>query len=120
MPRTPASKGKALAPEPTAEGRETTPENADAVDAANEDVPMRPAPRKNLPHIDEDACHCYESSFPKGKLPPPPDLLRRELEESERPKPKHGKDGVDKAMEILDDYYEGVPLRNPNVDHGGE
>lgn len=87
----------------------------------NEDLPVKPAPRRRMPKIhDEDGCHCYDSSFPKGKLPPPPILLARELEESERPKPKTGKDGLDKAMEILDEYYEGVPLRDPKYDQSRE
>jgi hypothetical protein len=124
--RTMPRKKAPLAPEPTEEGRIT--DTADAVDAANEDVPIRPAPKKNLPRFkqghdndnDAEGCHCYDSSFPKGTLPPPPNLRPRELEESEIAKPKKGKDGVDLAMETLDEYYEGVPLRNPNVDHGGE
>jgi hypothetical protein len=116
MPR----KKAPLAPEPTEGITDTT------VDATNEDVPMRPAPK--LPRFkqghdndnDAEGCHCYDSSFPKGTLPPPPNLRPRELEEDEITKPKKGKDGVDLAMETLDEYYEGVPLRNPNVDHGGE
>jgi hypothetical protein len=94
----------------------------------NEDVPVKPLPKRNIPRMhdshrndkDAEGCHCYDSSYPKGKLPPPPILRARELEDSEIPKPKTGKDGVDKAMEILDQYYEDVPLRNPRVDHGGE
>lgn len=94
----------------------------------NEDVAIKPAPKRNIPRFheshpsdkDAEGCHCYDSTFPKGKLPPPPILQRRELEDDQLPKPKHGKDGIDKAMEILDQYYEGTPLRDPNVDHGGE
>lgn len=105
---------------------ETAPETGK--EEVNEDVPIRPAPRRNIPRMhsdhkndkDAEGCHCYDSSYPKGKLPPPPILRARELEDSEIPKPKTGKDGVDKAMEILDQYYEDVPLRNPRVDHGGE
>ncbi len=125
---TPAEKGAPLAPEPTAEDREVEGESASAVIEANEDMPMRPAPQRNKPRLqhghntDQDAegCHCYDSSFPRGKLPPPPILQARELEEDQKPKPKTGKDGIDRAMEILDEYYEGTPLRDPNVDHGGE
>lgn len=96
----------------------------------NEDVAHKPAPRRNIPKQrhsgrdshdhNEDACRCYDSPYPKGKLPPPPVLLARELEESERPKPKTGKDGFDKAMEMLDEYYEDVPVRDPRFDQTRE
>jgi hypothetical protein len=103
-------------------------EAQDSIEEINEDVAIKAPPKRNIPRFpethksdkDAEGCHCYDSSFPKGKLPPPPILQRRELEDAEMPKPKQGKDGIDKAMEILDQYYEGTPLRDPNVDHGGE
>jgi hypothetical protein len=32
-------------------------------------------------------------------------------------KEKHRKDGMDKALDIIDEYYEGVPKPNPNFQH---
>jgi hypothetical protein len=99
------------------------PEGENTTEEMNEDAFVPPPSKKKLPHAhpsdkDAEGCHCYDSTFPKGKLPPPPILKKLDVEEE--PKPKHGKDGIDKAMEIIDEYYEGTPLRNPNVDHGGE
>jgi hypothetical protein len=79
---------------------------------------------------DEEGCHCYDSSYPKGQLPPPPvftkldippELLEAEKKQAEKHATKGAqKDGIDKAMEILDAYYEETPRRNPHIDHGGE
>jgi len=87
---------------------------------------------------DEEGCHCYDGTYPAGPLPPPPILKKIEHEDDEekseekkdeekkdekgkkKGKGGNGKDGIDKAMQILDEYYEGVPLRNPKFDHGGE
>jgi len=67
---------------------------------------------------DEEGCHCYDGTFPKGKMPPPPIL--KKIDVSQEQTTNKQKDGIDKAMQILDEYYEGVPLRDPTVDHGGE
>ena len=66
---------------------------ADAIDALNEDVPINPMPKENLPHI-----------------------KKMEVEDE----PKNKGDGVEKALEQLDDYYKDTPKRNPHFDHGGE
>ena len=49
----------------------------------------------------------------------PPKITPREVPEDEQEKRKE-KDGMDKAMDILDEYYKDTPERNPNFDHGGE
>ena len=66
---------------------------ANADDDMNEDIPFKPAPDKNLPEL--------------HNLPEP---------EVEEKKPSKD-DKYDKAMKILDDYYKGVPLRNPTLEH---
>ena len=88
----------------------------------NEDATTKTPPKRRITKHDSDndaeGCHCYDSTFPKGKLPPPPPL--KMLEPEDKPTPKKGKDGLDKAMDILDEYYEGVPVRDPEFDMSRE
>jgi hypothetical protein len=56
----------------------------------------------------------------------PPELKRIEHEEENveekkgEKKTKKPKSGIDKAMEMLDDYYEGTPPRDPDIDNEGD
>jgi hypothetical protein len=56
---------------------------------ANEDIPVAAPPAKNLPP-----------------------MQHQEVKEK-----KSKKDGVDKALEMMDEYYEGVPPPNPHFQH---
>jgi hypothetical protein len=79
------------APEPVEQ--RVPPDQANAIDDMNEDVPFKPAPQKNLPPL-------------------------HDLPEPEKENHKAGKkDKYDEAMKILDDYYKGVPVRNPTLEH---
>jgi hypothetical protein len=59
---------------------------ADAIDAANEDIPAKPLPTTSLPTPN------------KGEL--------------QHHEPHEKKDGMDKAMDILDEYYDQTPTRD--------
>jgi hypothetical protein len=67
------------------------------------------------PEKETDAC----CGMPPYDLPTPPPLKRIEHDD-ETEKPKKGKSGIDKAMDMLDEYYEGTPTRNPNYDQEGD
>lgn len=105
------------------------PKKEDPADPGREpEQPVEQSAHKKSTHklTDEEGCHCYDGTYPSGPLPPPPVFKKIEHPEEEKEnkdaskKDRKKKDGLDKAMEILDEYYEGVPLRNPRVDHGGE
>ena len=64
----------------------------DAAIDANESIPDDSPPKEGLPN------------------------LGKEVEHEEKKKGSK-KDGVDKAMDILDEYFEGVPPRNERFQH---
>lgn len=90
------------APEPTADGRIVDDNEANAIDAMNEeDMPERVPSTKNLPHLNKIE-------------------LDEDQKNSSKKNNKKGKDSFDKAMDILDEYYDKTPPRNERFDHGGE
>lgn len=60
---------------------------------ATEDVPLNPLPKQGLPKLSK-------------------------LDVEDQPK-KEG-DGMEKALEMLEEYDDGVPKHNPNVPHHEE
>jgi hypothetical protein len=72
-------------------------EDASAHEDMNEDLPSTAPPAQGLPPI-----------------------KRREVEEDEKIKKSKKKDGMDKAVDMIDDYYKDTPKRDPSYDHGGE
>ena len=76
----------------TQDGRRVTEEEANAINDLSEDVPVEAPPTESLP--------------PMKRMDPDPDLTKLER--------KNGK-GMERAMEILDEYEEGVPGRDPDV-----
>ena len=75
-----------------AEGSAERSEEADAINDLTEDVPTEAPPTTSLP--------------PMHGMEPDPDLV--ELE-------RKGKDGMEKALEILDAYEEGLDKRDVDV-----
>lgn len=78
--------------DPGPDGRKVDDNEANAIADLSEDFPEEAPPAKDLPRL--------------TKLP---------AEEQ-----KAGKDGIDRAMDMLDEYMEGVPPRNPDVPHDEE
>lgn len=76
----------APAPEPPEEQRE------DDTGGLAEDFPSEPLPTKGLPVV-----------------------TTIEVDEAERKATRESGKGLDKALEILDEYERGVPPRNPHV-----
>ena len=74
-----------------AEQPEKSDEQTNAMDALSEGLPIDPLPTEGLPTL--------------------PQL---EVEEKPTPKSKQS-DGMEKALEIMDEYEKGVPPRNPHV-----
>jgi hypothetical protein len=79
--------------------KRTTPEHHDEDGHCeiNEDMPLRPLPTDNLPQLKKlDVEEQPTKPVKKGK--------------SKTNSKLNNKSGVDKAMDILDQYYEGTPL----------
>jgi hypothetical protein len=76
----------------TADGRTLSDNDANAVNELTEDVPVDAPPTDSLP--------------PMRRTEPDPDLAALE---------RKGEGGMEKALEMLDEYEEGIPKRDPYV-----